>query len=375
MKEIITLKKRFGFVVPVGIISAVVVGLGGVGVSNAQASELAGRQQVVNDLFTQRQQMLEESFQDLSVILANTTVKESEVDAVHAAAVKSLGAESEQAVKVLDDLLASTTLAKASVSHDVDACDRLIAQGKAEMVKAKRTVKVAYADAVEIQNSERRFATGKSLETLNKAIEAAKTAVKSAEGAGQDDLVSGLQKALNAATALTASYSYTDDELAEQTKRVSSATTALTGAVSAQRYVEPSGATAGGSSTASATYASSSRATTSRGYAAGSTSSKSVSSRYCKSTASNPTCQSSVDAGGFTSIDYGNGTTVYAAHSNRGGGWVNGVSAGQSVNVDGKSYTATGTWDPGTRSVHLDSNQKYLLTRDANGNPHLVLIK
>ena len=79
-------------------------------------------------------------------------------------------------------------------------------------------------------------------------------------------------------------------------------------------------------------------------------------------------CQGAVDGGGLVSMSW-NDATIYAQHSNTGGAWINGLTAGQTVTIDGKQYMVNGQSQEG--AVYAPDSGTWLQTCNGNGN-HLV---
>ena len=79
-------------------------------------------------------------------------------------------------------------------------------------------------------------------------------------------------------------------------------------------------------------------------------------------------CQGAVDGGGLVGLTW-NDTIIYAQHSNTGGAWINDLTAGQTVTIDGKQYVVNGQSQEG--AVYAPDSGAWLQTCDQSGN-HLV---
>ncbi|MCI1984263.1 MAG: hypothetical protein LKJ47_05785 [Bifidobacteriaceae bacterium] len=168
----------------------------------------------------------------------------------------------------------------------------------------------------------------------------------------------------NRRAALTQTSSHTKKALATRTQRGNDIKSAATHMVEArQAHIAASQAA---QSTPSSAYASTGSYAT-RGYtgyspaasqtshayrSSASTPSRSYSSsnhaisRSCSTSNQPAACQSAVNGGGLVQINagsHGSNITLYAAHNNAGGAWIQNVNNGQSVTVGGKSYKAVET--------------------------------
>lgn len=79
-------------------------------------------------------------------------------------------------------------------------------------------------------------------------------------------------------------------------------------------------------------------------------------------------CQGLVDGGGLAQLTWGQ-TTIYAQHANTGGSWINGLTAGQTVTINGQQYVVNGQSQEG--AYYSPDNGTWLQTCNGNGN-HLV---
>ena len=79
-------------------------------------------------------------------------------------------------------------------------------------------------------------------------------------------------------------------------------------------------------------------------------------------------CQGLVDGGGLAQLTWGQ-TTIYAQHANTGGAWINGLTAGQTVTINGQRYVVNGQSQEG--AYYSPDNGTWLQTCNGNGN-HLV---
>jgi hypothetical protein len=138
-----------------------------------------------------------------------------------------------------------------------------------------------------------------------------------------------------------------------------------------------------GSSGSYGSYGSSSRRTYSSrsAYAAPRSSSRGVTNnsvanhsvaRTCTTNGQPAACQGAVNGGGLVRIQAGSSQsniTLYAAHNNAGGAWIQGVSNGQSVKIGGQSYKAVSTQHISTSNPYLatKSGQVWLQTCEKDG--------
>lgn len=79
-------------------------------------------------------------------------------------------------------------------------------------------------------------------------------------------------------------------------------------------------------------------------------------------------CQGLVDGGGLAQLTWGQ-TTIYAQHANTGGSWINGLTAGQTVTINGQQYVVNGQSQEG--AYYSPDSGTWLQTCNGNGN-HLV---
>lgn len=79
-------------------------------------------------------------------------------------------------------------------------------------------------------------------------------------------------------------------------------------------------------------------------------------------------CQGLVDGGGLAQLTWGQ-TTIYAQHANTGGSWINGLTAGQTVTINGQQYVVNGQSQQG--AYYSPDSGTWLQTCNGNGN-HLV---
>lgn len=79
-------------------------------------------------------------------------------------------------------------------------------------------------------------------------------------------------------------------------------------------------------------------------------------------------CQGLVDGGGLAQLTWGQ-TTIYAQHANTGGAWINGLTAGQTVTINGQRYVVNGQSQEG--AYYSPDSGTWLRTCNGNGN-HLV---
>lgn len=82
-------------------------------------------------------------------------------------------------------------------------------------------------------------------------------------------------------------------------------------------------------------------------------------------------CQGAVDSGGLVHLTQGN-LNIYAGHANDGWSWINGLTAGQTVNINGQNYQVTGESIEGAK--YAPDSGTWMQTCNGNGN-HLVGIR
>lgn len=79
-------------------------------------------------------------------------------------------------------------------------------------------------------------------------------------------------------------------------------------------------------------------------------------------------CQGAVDGGGLVGLTWDN-ATIFAQHTNTGGSWINGLTAGQTVTINGQAYVVNGSSQEG--AIYAPNSGTWLQTCNGNGN-HLV---
>lgn len=82
-------------------------------------------------------------------------------------------------------------------------------------------------------------------------------------------------------------------------------------------------------------------------------------------------CQGAVDSGGLVHLSWGS-TNIYAGHANDGWSWINGLTAGQTININGQNYQVTGESIEGAQNA--PDSGTWMQTCNGNGN-HLVGIR
>ncbi|MCI1984264.1 MAG: hypothetical protein LKJ47_05790 [Bifidobacteriaceae bacterium] len=103
--------------------------------------------------------------------------------------------------------------------------------------------------------------------------------------------------------------------------------------------------------------------------------------RTCSTSNQPAACQSSVNGGGLVQINAGNrgaNITVYAAHDNAGGAWIQGVNNGDAVKIGGRSYKAAQTRHISKSNPQMatQKGQVWLQTCEKNGTTmKLVLLQ
>lgn len=108
------------------------------------------------------------------------------------------------------------------------------------------------------------------------------------------------------------------------------------------------------------------------GYSGGDASNGYTTSASCELQAGTAApCQSAVDGGGLVQQTWGD-VTIYAGHSNTGWSWINNLTAGQTVTINGQQYQVTGESQEG--AVYAPDSGTWMQTCNGNGN-HLVGIR
>ena len=79
-------------------------------------------------------------------------------------------------------------------------------------------------------------------------------------------------------------------------------------------------------------------------------------------------CQSAVDGNGLVNMTW-NDTTIFAGHADAGWGWINNLTPGQTVTINGQQYQVNGQNLEG--QVYAPESGAWLQTCNGNGN-HLV---
>lgn len=107
------------------------------------------------------------------------------------------------------------------------------------------------------------------------------------------------------------------------------------------------------------------------GYSSGDRSAYSSMSCALQSGAWRGGCQGAVDSGGLVHLSQGD-LNIYAGHADDGWSWINGLTAGQTVNINGQNYQVTGESIEGAK--YAPDSGTWMQTCNGNGN-HLVGIR
>ena len=255
----------------------------------------------------------------------------------------TVGSKTEEAVAYRDRIShAVANVSRHLQSVDADKAAKKLSTAKVALRQERAAAAKAYADSKDkVDSATNRNALDKQLKSIDAALAGRNAATVAT-------LTASLKQSVNAVQADVKSR---DTRIAaEKAARQAAEAAAATGAAAAT-----AGTYAGNGSSSG-----SSRGSSAGGYWTGGS---------CTRDTSADACQGAVNSGSMVDVSYYGTTHIFSQHNNTGGAWVNGLSQGQVVTINGQQYRVNGYSREGAK--YAPASGTYLQTCDGNGN-HLV---
>lgn len=252
----------------------------------------------------------------------------------------TVGSKTEEAIAYRDQVSrAVANVSRHLRSVDADKAAKKLSVAKAALRQERAAAAKAYAESKgKVDSTTNRNALDKQLKSIDDALAGQRAATLIT-------LTASLKKSVNAVQADVKSR---DARIAAE-KAAQEAAAAAAAAATAGAYAS-NGSVDGNSRGNSA----------SGGYWTGGA---------CTRDTSADACQGAVDSGSMVDVSYYGTTHIFSQHNGTGGAWVNGLTQGQIVTINGQQYRVNGYNREGAK--YAPASGTYLQTCDGNGN-HLV---